>query len=70
MEVQIRQALLSTGYAQLRQIQFRLRNSTVTLTGVVESFYMKQLAQECIKKVIGNHRVANRLEVKSNGKAS
>jgi osmotically-inducible protein OsmY len=41
-------ALLDSGYAPLRQIQFDVSEGVVELSGCVPSFYVKQLAQTAV----------------------
>lgn len=68
MDVRLRKAISATGYSQLMDIQFKIENSTVMLFGTVDSFYAKQLAQESIRNVVGDFKILNLLEVRSNDK--
>ncbi len=46
-----------------RDLQFESLEGMVKLTGVVQSYYQKQMAQEVIRRVDGVERVENDLEV-------
>jgi hypothetical protein len=47
----------------LRRVVVEECTATVVLTGVVPSFYMKQLAQETVRGLCGQRLLVNRLEV-------
>ena len=56
--------LLSLPYGSLRQVQCRVQDYHVVLTGTVPSFYQKQLAQEHLQKCLGAEvRISNELHV-------
>jgi len=40
-------------------------NRHVVLEGSVESFFLKQMAQEAIRPITGNERIENRLQVRT-----
>lgn len=56
-------AIQKLGYVQLSRIDCEVDNSTVTLRGLIESFYLKQIAQTVAAKVPGIEQVRNELDV-------
>jgi osmotically-inducible protein OsmY len=50
-------------YIGKRNLRFETASGRVTLKGVVDSYYQKQMAQEAIRHVDGVHEIANELEV-------
>lgn len=52
-------ALQSSPYRSLRGVACQWQSGTARLTGRVPSYYMKQLAQETVRKVEGVQRVLN-----------
>jgi len=56
-------ALERNPYIARRNLRFETESGRVTLRGVVESYYQKQMAQEAIRHVDGVHEIANELEV-------
>lgn len=65
VERAIHQAISACQYPELRWIQFHCRPQKVVLQGTVSSFYMKQMAQEIIRRAIPSRRIENRLQVAS-----
>jgi osmotically-inducible protein OsmY len=59
----VRQALVRSGYAALKQLQCALDAETLVLTGRVPSFYLKQLAQEIARRSSGLEQVTNDVKV-------
>lgn len=59
----VEQALRNTGQRVLRQLHVDVDNGTVTLTGSVNSFFLKQLAQTAVLKLDGMKRLDNKLDV-------
>ena len=57
------QRLHASPYHVLRDVQCELRDDSLVLRGHVSSFYLKQLAQEMVRKVDGVRGVVNTLEV-------
>jgi hypothetical protein len=57
--------LKSTGYPSLARLGCRVDNRTVELYGVVKSFYLKQLAQEALRRVQHVKRIENKVDVAS-----
>lgn len=46
-----------------RTLRFELRDGTVVLSGLVRSYYQKQLAQESVREIDGVEAIDNRIEV-------
>jgi hypothetical protein len=47
----------------LRRLHVEVTNSDIILSGIVASYYMKQLAQETIMPHIGDRKLRNRIIV-------
>ncbi len=58
-----RAALESTGYVQLRQLACEVSEGMACISGVVPSFYLKQVAQTALLTVTDLKGVTNRVEV-------
>ena len=56
--------LLNSSFASVRALHVRLLNEHLELYGEVESFYIKQIAQETIRSATRNFEVINAIEVK------
>lgn len=48
---------------QLRRLHVVVNEQEVIITGQVTSYYMKQLAQESLRPLLGRRRLVNRVEV-------
>ncbi|MFO0847513.1 MAG: BON domain-containing protein [Gemmataceae bacterium] len=48
---------------ELRRLAVESTEESVILSGRVSSYYMKQMAQECVRGVTAGRRVVNRVEV-------
>lgn len=57
--------LAKTGYPSLQNVHCETREDTLILSGVVPSYYMKQVAQTVVGKIDGIKHIENRLEVRS-----
>jgi hypothetical protein len=55
--------LKSAGYPALGRLECRVSDRTVELYGVVESFYVKQLAQESLRRIREIERIENKVAV-------
>lgn len=53
---------------QCRPIFFRCLNRSLVLSGKVDSYYLKQLAQEALRGLTGIDQIDNRIVVTSNAK--
>ena len=60
---QIRALLAKLGYSQLNSIHCSANGNDVVLSGKLESFYLKQVAQTVAMKVPGVRNVRNEIEV-------
>ncbi len=60
---QIRRSLSCLGYAQLNSVQCVAHGDEVLLTGHLDSFYLKQVAQSVAIKVLGVRNVRNEIQV-------
>ena len=60
---QIRRTLSCLGYAQLNAVQCVLDGDEVLLTGKLDSFYLKQVAQSVAIKIPGVRNVRNEIQV-------
>lgn len=60
-----RLALRQSPIYELRDIQVEQNGETIILSGVVSSFYHKQLAQEAVRSILADHQLnlVNRIEV-------
>ncbi len=56
-------ALRRDPYLSRRNLGFESLEGKVKLTGVVQSYYQKQMAQEVVRRVDGVERIENDLEV-------
>ena len=56
-------ALERNPYLSRRNLRFETSSGRVTLKGVVNTYFQKQMAQEAIRYVDGVEEVANELEV-------
>lgn len=63
LRAEVTEALAATGYGSLRLIDATVRAGTVYLAGKVESWYLKQVAQEVVMRITGRGRVQNELAV-------
>lgn len=48
-----------------RRVSYHLRDEEVVLTGSVQTYFQKQMAQETLRKIDGIRRIVNELEVVS-----
>ena len=58
-----RRRLAACPYAALKNISCRTDNGALVLRGRVGSFYLKQLAQEIVRKAEGVSKIINQLKV-------
>jgi len=55
--------LLTSSFASIRALDVKLQNEHLELVGRVDSFYLKQIAQETIRSATRNFEVVNAIEV-------
>jgi hypothetical protein len=60
----VTRALRSSGYGPLRDLDCRIREGEVVLSGVVSSFFLKQMAQAIVLRLERVERVRNLIEVR------
>lgn len=60
---QARQRLQESPYACLRRVRCECHEGVVTLHGRVASYFLKQMAQEAVRRLAGAEEIANRIEV-------
>ena len=56
-------ALERNPYVGHRSLRFETSAGRVTLRGVVNTYFQKQMAQEALRHIDGVHEIANELEV-------
>jgi osmotically-inducible protein OsmY len=61
----VHNALAGNPYFTGRKVRIELRENEVVLSGVLGSYFQKQMAQESVLSVDGVHRVHNQIEVVS-----
>jgi osmotically-inducible protein OsmY len=59
--------LTASPLPQLRRLIVTVNDGEVVITGRVTSYYMKQLAQETVRPIVGERRLRNRVEVAKAG---
>lgn len=57
--------LAETGYAGLQNVRCESEGDRMILSGIVPSYYMKQIAQTVAGQIDGVEQIDNRLEVRS-----
>ncbi len=60
---QLRQSLGELGYQQLQKVECSLAGDEMVLTGQLDSFYLKQVAQSVAINIPGIQRVRNEIRV-------
>jgi hypothetical protein len=63
LEDRVLTALEGNPYLGRRNLRFETSDGRVTLRGVVDTYFQKQMAQEAIRHVDGVDEIANELEV-------
>lgn len=63
LQESVEQALARSPYFAGRRLSIQVDHGDVVLTGVVETYYQKQLAQESVRAVDGVTQIHNDLEV-------
>ncbi len=66
LHAEIHNALAGNPYFAGRKVRVELRENEVVLSGVLSSYFHKQMAQESVRGIVdGVHRVQNQIEVVS-----
>ena len=63
LEQQLHESFEQLGYPQLQAIKCSEADDHLELTGVLDSFYLKQVAQSVAAKIAGSLTVKNLIEV-------
>ena len=63
LEQELRESFEQLGYPQLQAITCSVKDETLQLTGRLDSFYLKQVAQSVAMRIAGPHFVQNLIEV-------
>jgi hypothetical protein len=61
--------LRSCVFTELRRLDAIETDGEVVITGVVRSYFLKQMAQEAVRPALGGRRLRNRLVVVSERRA-
>lgn len=61
---QLQESFEQLGYPQLQGIQCSVEDGILRMTGELESFYLKQVAQSVAIKIVGSNCVQNQIAVK------
>ncbi len=64
LETRVRRSLCSSPYGQLRIVRCRCEAGAVQLLGTLPSFFLKQMAQETAKRIVGAMKIDNQVVVK------
>ncbi len=64
---QLRQRLQTSPYASLRRVRCECHEGVVTLHGRVASYFLKQMAQEAVRRLAGAEEIANHIDVLEEG---
>jgi osmotically-inducible protein OsmY len=65
LHTEIHNALAGNPYFAGRKVRVELQENDVVLSGVLGSYFHKQMAQESVRSVDGVNRVHNQIEVVS-----
>jgi hypothetical protein len=57
------EALTTSSLRQLRRLVVSVNDHQVVITGQVTSYYLKQMAQETVRPLLGNRTLLNNVEV-------
>jgi osmotically-inducible protein OsmY len=56
--------LAASPMPELRRLAVQADDAAVVLSGQVSSFYLKQMAQECVRTAAAGRQVVNRVQVR------
>ncbi len=65
----VKHAISNSNLIANQNVQYKIEQEQVFLTGIVSSYYEKQLAQESVSRISGVRQVHNRLTVEPAQKA-
>jgi hypothetical protein len=60
---QVKSSLHHRGYRSVRTLEIQIERGTAVLQGRVPTFYMRQIAVECVKRVTGVTQIIDRIDV-------
>ena len=63
VQAEAQSRLRKSGYRELQLVSCEFHEGVLTLRGRVPSFYLKQVAQELIRRLDGAEEINNRVEV-------
>lgn len=61
---QLQETFVQLGYPQLQALHCSVKDGILQMTGELESFYLKQVAQSVAIKILGPNFVRNQIEVR------
>jgi hypothetical protein len=64
----VRSCLESSNYVSIRKLDCQLEDDLLVIRGTVPSYYLKQLAQELVRRLGLPQRIVNLARVEDNGK--
>lgn len=64
--VQVQKSLQQLGYQAVRTLAVQVHQGCLAVQGQVPSYFLRQVALECIKRQDGVTRIIDRIEVRSN----
>ena len=63
----VQSAIYRNGYFAFSRVNAEVNDENIILTGVVNTYYEKQMAQEAVRQVANMASIENRIEVASIG---
>lgn len=63
LEARVRQSLHDSPYRQLQNVRCHCSDGAVRLIGTLPSFFMKQMAQETVRRIAGVNQIENQVHV-------
>ncbi len=62
----VQSAINRNGYFAFSRVSADIQDDNIVLTGTVETYYQKQLAQETVRKIAGTTLINNQIQVGTN----
>ncbi|WP_425571295.1 BON domain-containing protein [Novipirellula rosea] len=63
LELRVRRSLCNSSYRQLQYVRCHCKDGVVLLMGTVPSYFIKQMAQETVRRIAGVTQIDNQVEV-------
>lgn len=60
---QVKSSFHDRGYRSIRTLEIQIERGTAVLQGRVPTFYMRQIAVECVKRLTGVTQIIDRIDV-------